>query len=144
MVSTSHDQIPRLDLSGLHLQAGSVRACKLAAVDSWDRVFIHLLSGTRGEGMDIYSCFNSLDRCMQDKCREMPPVITPRKGLTVAVWRGKDGGGWCRAEIVTCQEAGYLVRVVDWGIQQCSCSDSSSAPPLGCPGGGGHCPGPAD
>ena len=46
------------------------------------------------------------------------PVITPREGLTVAVWRGRDGGGWCRAEIVTCEEAGYLVRVVDWGMQQ--------------------------
>jgi hypothetical protein len=77
VVSTSHDQIPRLDLSGLHLQAGSVVVCKLAAVDSWDLVFIHLLSGDRGEGMDIYSCFTSLDRCMQDKSREMPPVITP-------------------------------------------------------------------
>jgi len=118
VVSTSQDQIPRLDLSGLHLKPGSVMACKLAAVDSWDRVFIHLLSGDRGESMDIYSCFTSLDRCMQDKCREMPPVITPREGLTVAVWRGRDGGGWCRAEIVTCEEAGYLVRVVDWGIQQ--------------------------
>ena len=57
--------------------------------------------------MDICSCFTSLDTCMQDKCRAMLPVITPREGLTVAVWRGVDGGGWCRVETVTWQEAGY-------------------------------------
>ena len=50
--------------------------------------------------MDICSCFTSLDTCMQDKCREMLPVKNPREGLTVAVWRGVDGGGWCRVEIV--------------------------------------------
>ena len=85
---TPVDQIPRLDMSCLHLRPGTVVSCRLASVDTWDRVFIHLLSESREKGMDIYSCFTSLERCMQDKCREMPPVIRPREGLTVALWRG--------------------------------------------------------
>jgi len=71
-------------------------------VESWDRVFIHLLSENREKGMDLF------------KCSEMPPVIRPREGLTVALWRGKTSGGWCRAEIVRCED---MVRVVDWGIR---------------------------
>ena len=37
------------------------------------------------------------------------------EGLTVALLRGKTSGGWCRAEIVRCED---MVRVVDWGIEQ--------------------------
>eukprot|EP00092_Neocalanus_flemingeri_P037632 GFUD01040969.1.p1 GENE.GFUD01040969.1~~GFUD01040969.1.p1 ORF type:complete len:741 (+),score=250.37 GFUD01040969.1:1340-3562(+) len=122
LVSRSSDQIPRLDLTGLQLQPGSVISCRLAAVDTWDRVYLHLVSGEGDQASvgtrSIYSCFTSLDRCMQDMCRDMPPVIRPREGLTVALWRGKDGKGWCRAEVVTCEESGCLVSVVDWGIQE--------------------------
>ena len=55
---------------------------------------------------------------MQAKCQDMPPVISPREGLTVALWRGKSKGGWCRAEIIECDETGYMVNVVDWGVKQ--------------------------
>jgi len=112
-------QIPRLDINCMNLSPGSVIKCKLAAVDSWDKVFIHLLNEDKRRGVvDIYSSFSSVDRCMQAKCRDMPPVITPREGLIVALWRGKGEGGWCRAEISRCEETGYLVRVVDWGVEQ--------------------------
>jgi len=122
LVSSSCDPIPRLDLAGLHLQPGSVLSCRLASVDTSDRVYIHLASEEGGQDSgktsSIYNCFTSLNRCMQEMCRDMPPVIRPREGLTVALWRGKDGKGWCRAEITRCEETAYLVSVVDWGIQE--------------------------
>jgi len=122
LVSISTDPIPRLDLAGLNLQPGSVLSCRLASVDTCDRVYIHLDSEEGGQASgktsSIYNCFTSLNRCMQEMCRDMPPVIRPREGLTVALWRGKDGKGWCRAEITRCEETGYLVSVVDWGIQE--------------------------
>jgi len=116
--SSMHERIPRLDLSCLKFTPGTIIRCRLAAVDSWDKVYIHLLSEGKGGMVDIYSSFPTLDRCMQARCRDMPPVITPREGLTVALWRGKSEGGWCRAEIVRCEETGFLVSVVDWGLQQ--------------------------
>merc|ERR1719347_1704580 len=74
--------IPRLDVSCLNLSPGSIIKCRLAAVDSWDKVFIHLRSENEGKGrVDIYSSFFTLERCMQAKCQDMPPVITPREGL---------------------------------------------------------------
>ena len=45
------DQIPRLDFPVLHLMPGTIISCRLAAVDSWDRVFIHLLGENREKGM---------------------------------------------------------------------------------------------
>ena len=74
----------------------TIFSCRLAAVDSWVRT---------GRRAWTHTCFTSLYRYMQYKCRE---------GLTVALWRGKTSGGWCRAEIVRCED---MVRVVDWGIR---------------------------
>ena len=51
---TPGDQIPRLDRSGLHLMPGTIFSCRLAAVDSWVGVFIHLFSENREKGMDMY------------------------------------------------------------------------------------------
>jgi len=114
-----HHQIPRLDINCMNLSPGSVIKCRLAAVDSWDKVFIHIISGEKDKGtVNIYSSFSTIERCMQAKCQDMPPVITPREGLTVALRRGKSKGGWCRAEILECEESGYLVNVVDWGVKQ--------------------------
>ena len=51
---TPGDQILKLDRSGLHLMPGTIFSCRLAAVDSWVGVFIHLFSENREKGMDIY------------------------------------------------------------------------------------------
>ena len=70
---------------------GTIFSCKLAAVDSWVRVFIHLLRENREKGMDTYllHLLGQVHKC--------------------------SSGGWCRAEIVRCED---MVRVVDWGIEQ--------------------------
>ena len=44
-------------------------------------------------------------------------VISPREGLIIGLWRVKTSDG-CRAEIVRCEETGYMVRVVEWEIEQ--------------------------
>jgi len=112
-------QIPRPDINCMNLSPGSIIKCRLAAVDSWDKVFIHIVSEENVRGMvNLYSSFSTVERCMQAKCPDMPPVITPREGLTVALRREKSKGGWCRAEILECEESGYLVNVVDWGVNQ--------------------------
>ena len=65
----------------------------LAALDSWDRVFIHVLSEHR-------------EKEHAGQVQGDATVISPREGLIIGLWRGKTSDG-CRAEIVRCEETGW-------------------------------------
>ena len=85
--------------------------CVVRNIICWGSVVVNIMNDNNS------ACISYIQQKMQELCDDMPAIIRPSEGLTVAMKRSSEGG-WCRAEILKCKDAMFKVHVVDWGVTE--------------------------